>query len=46
MYVYVIKKVKKVSSIEGKIKYKDNYCPNCGHKVESNFCPVCGRKND
>ncbi len=46
MYVYVIKKVKKVSSIEGKIKYKDNYCPNCGHKVESSFCPVCGRKND
>ncbi len=46
MYIYVIKKVKKVSSIEGKIKYKDNYCPNCGHKLESNFCPICGRKND
>jgi len=46
MYIYVLKKVKKVSSIEGKMKYKDNYCPNCGHKVESNFCPICGRKND
>ncbi len=46
MYIYVIKKVKRISSIEGKIKYKNNYCPNCGHKVESNFCPVCGRKNE
>ncbi len=46
MYVYVIKKVNQVSSINRKMKYKDNYCPNCGHTVDSNFCPMCGRKNE
>ena len=45
-YVHVFKKVKKVSSINRKIKYKDNYCPNCGHTVDGNFCPTCGRKNE
>lgn len=45
LYVYAIKKIKKLSSINGKMKYIDNYCPNCGTKVESNFCPKCGRKN-
>ena len=46
VYVYVIKKIKKVSSIDKKFKYKDNFCPNCGRVVDANFCPVCGRKND
>lgn len=46
MYVYVLKKIKKISSINRKMKYKDNYCPNCGHIVDGNFCPVCGRKNE
>ena len=46
MYAYVLKKIKNISSIDRKMKYKDNYCPNCGHKVESNFCPICGRKNE
>lgn len=46
LYVKTIKKIKKMSSINRKIKYKDNYFPNCGHKVDSNFCPGCGRKNE
>lgn len=46
LYIYAIKKIKKMSSINGKMKYIDNYCPNCGIKVESNFCPKCGRKNN
>ena len=27
MYAYVLKKIKKISAIERKMKYKDNYCP-------------------
>ena len=46
MYIYVIKKVKKVANSNRKMKYKNNYCPNCGHIVDGNFCPVCGRKNE
>ena len=45
-YIYAIKKIKKVSSLNRKMKYSDNYCPNCGRVVESNYCPVCGRKNE
>lgn len=44
LYVKSIKKIKKISSSNRKIKYNDNYCPNCCHKVDSNFCPGCGRK--
>lgn len=46
MYIYVILKIKKVSSLNRKMKYKDNFCTNCGHPVRSNFCPICGRKNE
>ena len=46
MYIVALKRVKKVSSINKKFKYKDNYCPNCGHIVDSNYCPNCGRKNE
>ena len=46
IYIHTIKKVKKVSSINRKMKYYDNYCPNCGHSVSSNYCPMCGRKNN
>lgn len=45
MYIYTYKKIKVVSSIKRKIRYKNNYCPNCGHIVKSDFCPMCGRKN-
>ena len=46
MYIYILKKIKEISSIRRKMKYNDNFCPNCGIKVESNFCPYCGRKNE
>lgn len=45
IYIYVYRKIKAVSSINRKMKYEYNYCPNCGHIVESNFCPKCGREN-
>lgn len=46
LYIYAIKKINKMSSINRKMKYKDNFCTTCGRKVNSNFCPNCGRKND
>ena len=44
-YIYVSKKIKKISEINKKMKYKNNFCPNCGAKVGSDFCPKCGNKN-
>ena len=46
MYIYALKKIKMISSINRKMKYQDNYCPNCGRVVDSNFCQIYGRKND
>lgn len=46
IYKNALKTIKKVSSIDRKMKYKDNYCPNCGRAVDSDYCPRCGRKND
>ena len=46
MYIYAVKKIKKISSLNRKMKYKDNYCPICGRRVESNYCPNCGRKHE
>ena len=46
LYIYAMKKVKKLSAIHKKMKYIDNFCPNCGTKVDSNFCPKCGRENN
>lgn len=45
LYIFSIKKVNFVSSFNRRIKYKDNFCPNCGRKIDSDFCPNCGRKN-
>lgn len=46
LYKNSIKKVKNISSIMKKIKYKNNYCSICGTKVESNYCPMCGKMNE
>ena len=45
-YINTVNKVKRISSITNKLKYKDNYCPICGTSVKSNYCPKCGRKNE
>jgi RsiW-degrading membrane proteinase PrsW (M82 family) len=46
MYVYIVKKIKSISSINRKMKYKNRYCTNCGHELNSNYCPGCGKKNE
>ena len=46
VYFITLKRIKRLSSIKRKMKYKDNYCPICGTIVNSNYCPVCGRKNE
>lgn len=46
MFIHAHKKIKKVSTYNRKIKYRDNYCRNCGHVVDSIYCPNCGRKNE
>lgn len=46
LFVFSLKKVKRMSAITRKLVYQDNFCPNCGIKVESDFCPGCGRKNN
>lgn len=46
LYKHSIKKVRSISSISKKMKYKNNYCIICGTKVESDYCKVCGRKNE
>ena len=46
VYIISLKRVQKVSSLDGKFKYRNNFCPHCGHAVDSNFCPNCGRKNE
>ena len=45
VYIVTLKRIKRLSSVKRKMKYKDNYCGECGIKVNSNYCPVCGRKN-
>lgn len=46
VYVHSVKKIKQMSSINRKMKYRDNYCTNCGYVVNSNFCPKCGKKHE
>ena len=46
VYIVTLKRIKRLSSIKRKMKYKDNYCGECGTKVNTNYCHVCGRKNE
>ncbi len=46
LYNNTISKIKSIAAINKKMKYKDKYCGNCGHIVESAYCPLCGRKNN
>ena len=49
IYVYGIKKVKKLSSIPHDLFGRDtsmvfNFCPHCGSKSQGKFCASCGTK--
>ncbi|MDD2625617.1 MAG: PrsW family glutamic-type intramembrane protease, partial [Bacilli bacterium] len=46
MYIISFIKIKQFSRINTKMKYRDNFCPNCGATVNGNFCPSCGRKHE
>ena len=37
VYVRAFRKINKVSSINKKFKYKNNFCPTCGHVVNDDF---------
>ena len=43
---FSIKKIKQLMKVSRKMKYEDNYCPNCGSVVDSDFCSICGRKHE
>ena len=42
-YLISIDKIKRISSYET-VRYHDNYCTNCGSKVDGNYCSSCGKK--
>lgn len=46
LYVLSIGKLKNLSKINGKFKYKNNFCGYCGRPVDSDYCPNCGGKNE
>jgi RsiW-degrading membrane proteinase PrsW (M82 family) len=46
LYIIVVKRIKKVSSLAQKIEYKYNFCMNCGRPVDGNYCSNCGFKNE
>ena len=45
LYIITVKKVKRVSDMSS-MAFKDKFCPNCGHIVDSNICVGCGRNNE
>ena len=44
VYVHSIKKIKKVASNGEQLGYRNNYCSNCGYRIEGNYCSNCGKK--
>lgn len=46
LYVYTITVINKTATNNRRFKYKDNFCSQCGTKVESEYCPLCGKKNE
>ena len=46
VYIFSLKKVKRMSSVTRKLYYKDKFCGGCGRPVDGNFCPICGRKHN
>lgn len=46
LYIKSFKKIKRMARENKKIKYSNNFCPNCGTPVKTDFCTGCGCKND
>lgn len=46
LYIISIRKLKETASITTKISYKNNFCPNCGTKIQGNFCSNCGLRQE
>ena len=46
LYSRSIKKINQISRNNRKLVYKNNFCSNCGTKIESDYCPKCGTKNE
>jgi len=44
LYIFAIKHIKKVSSVQTKFVTQNKYCSNCGTKALGNFCENCGNK--
>ena len=45
LYIFTVKRIKKVSLSNRKLIYKNKFCPNCGNRVESDYC-TCGNHNE
>lgn len=46
LYVISIRKIKLMSRNNKKIKFKNNFCSNCGKAVTGEFCSNCGKKQE
>lgn len=46
LFITTFKRIKKMSSINRKMIYNQNYCSVCGQVVNSNYCANCGTKRN
>lgn len=46
IYIFLVKKIKYISSYVKDFKINNNYCTYCGEKIIGNSCLKCGRRNN